>query len=48
MQESLDSYKHSSLLGLLVSFKENEMPWIRYQGEYSQYFIFILTYELAQ
>jgi len=40
--------KHSSLLSLFASYEEKEELWIWHLGLYSQYFIFFLTYELAQ
>jgi hypothetical protein len=40
--------KHSSLFDSFVSYKENEVMWMRPQGTYSQHFIFFVTYELAQ
>jgi hypothetical protein len=43
--ERLVWYKYSSLLGLFISYKENEVLWIWPLGPYSQHFIFIVTYE---
>jgi hypothetical protein len=49
--ESLASNKHSNLLGLLglfLSYDENEVLWIRSLGTYSQHFILFVTYKQAQ
>ncbi len=32
----LANNKHSNLLGLFISYDENELLWIRYLGRYSQ------------
>jgi hypothetical protein len=40
--------KHSSLLDLFVSYKENKVLLIWSFMPYSQNFIFIVTYEFAQ
>jgi len=40
--------KQSSLLGRLVSYKQNGVLWIQYQGRYSQHFIFFVTYGWTQ
>ncbi len=40
--------QHSSLLGAFVSYKENEVLWIRPLWHYSQHFIFFTAYEWSQ
>ncbi len=40
--------KQSSLLGQFVSYEENGVLWIRYQGLYSKNFISFLIREWAQ
>jgi hypothetical protein len=40
--------KHTSLLGAFVSYEENEVLWKLPLGQYSQNFIFFLTYKWAQ
>jgi hypothetical protein len=42
--ERIANDKHSSLLGLFVSYEENEALWIRPLGAYSQNFILFVTY----
>ncbi len=39
--------KHSRLLGLSVSYKENEMLWIHYLELYLQHLILFITYKWA-
>jgi hypothetical protein len=39
---------HSSLLGSFLSYKENEVFWKSCLVQYSQYFIFLVTYEWVQ
>jgi hypothetical protein len=46
--ERLANDEDPSLLDLFVSYEENEMLWKGPQGQYSQHFIFFVTYELAQ
>ncbi len=46
--ERLTSNKHYNLMGLLLSYEENEVLWIRLQGPYSQHLIFFLMYESTQ
>jgi hypothetical protein len=43
--EKFGSNKHYGLFGQFVSYKENEVLWIRPLGPYSQDFIFIVTFE---
>jgi hypothetical protein len=47
-QEGLIVTNTLNLLGLFVSYDENEVLWIRSLGFYSQHFIFFITYEWAQ
>ncbi len=46
LTESPAKNKYSSLLGQFVTYKENKLLWIQPQGQYSQHFIFIVTYKL--
>ncbi len=46
--ERVAKNKHSSLLEPFVSYEENEVLWIRAQGQYSQHFFFFVIYEWAQ
>jgi hypothetical protein len=41
----LKDLEHFSLLGRILSYKENGVLRIRYMGSYSQHFIFFVTYE---
>ncbi len=45
--QRLPNLKHFNLLVQFVSYKENEVLWIRTQGLYSQHTIFFVTYESA-
>ncbi len=45
--ERLYGDKHSSLLGQIIMYKENEALWIQAQ-EFTLYFIFFVTLECAQ
>ncbi len=40
--------KHTSLLGAFINYEENELLWKKPMSQYSQHFIFFLTYEWAQ
>jgi hypothetical protein len=40
--------KHFSLVYPFLSYKENEVLWIRDKQPYSQHYIFYFTYKLAQ
>ncbi len=40
--------KHSSLIVPNVSYEENEVLWILSLGQYSQHFIFFITYEWVE
>ncbi len=46
--ERLTRDKHFSILGLLVSYEENEVLWIRTLELYLQHLIFFITYKAAQ
>ncbi len=45
--EGLTRGKHSNLLSLFISYDENKVLWKWHMGQYSQHFIFIVTYEWA-